>query len=98
MYKIKHWKIYNKSFLDVENEKATWFIDPPYQFGGQYYHSSSNNSHLNYNLISQWAKERIGDVIVCENSKADWLPFEPLINLKGQLHTTMEVIFYKKCE
>lgn len=95
LYKVKHWKIYNKSYEELENVEGTWFIDPPYQFGGQYYHSSANNSHIDYLKLSEWCLSRNGEIIVCENSKADWLPFEPLVELKGQLHTTLEVIYHK---
>ena len=30
---IRHWKIIHGSYEDLENVEATWFIDPPYQFG-----------------------------------------------------------------
>lgn len=92
-YKIKHWKIYNKSYVDIDNINATWFIDPPYQFGGQHYHSSASNKHINFNKLAIWCKSRNGEIIVCENSKATWLDFKPLAELKGQLHTTTEVIY-----
>ena len=36
---------------------------------------------------------RRGQVIVCENTKATWLPFQPLIQLSGQKHTTTEAIW-----
>ena len=99
LHKVKHWKIYNKSYEDLGNFEVTWFIDPPYQFGGEHYHSSSNSSHIDYKKLAEWCSNRLGQVIVCENSKADWLSFTPLATLKGQLHTTTEVIYlndYKK--
>jgi hypothetical protein len=92
-YKVKHWKIYNKSYNELSNIEATWFIDPPYKYGGQYYHSSANNKHINYVELADWCKNRKGAVIVCENDKADWLDFKPLSILKGQLHTTTEVVY-----
>lgn len=95
LHKVKHWKVYNESYDKIENIEATWFIDPPYQFGGQYYHSSASNKHINYEELSNWCLERNGQLIVCENSNADWLPFEPLAELKGQLHKTLEVIYNK---
>lgn len=96
LYKIKHWKIENKSFEDIPNEIATWFIDPPYQYGGQWYQSSVSNKHIDYEKLAKYCKERNGQVIVCENTKADWLPFEPLVELNGQLHKTTEAIYYKE--
>ena len=41
--KIKHWKIGNKDYRDLDNQKATWFIDPPYQVGGSYYKENKIN-------------------------------------------------------
>lgn len=94
LYKVKHWKILNEDYNNLENIEATWFIDPPYQFGGQYYHSSVSNNHMDYNELSEWCYSRNGEIIVCENDKADWLPFKPLVELNGQLHKTMEVMYH----
>lgn len=94
LHKIKHWKIYQKSYDELENIEGTWFIDPPYQNGGIYYHSSVSNSHIDFTKLKDWCLSRKGEIIVCENSKADWLPFTPLVELKGQLHKTMEVMYY----
>lgn len=99
LHKVKHWKIYNDTYKNIENIEATWFIDPPYEYGGIYYHSSASNKLINYEELAKWCLERKGEIIVCENSKANWLPFEPLAKLKGQLHNTLEVIYYKEtCE
>src|SRR3990167_10642526 len=35
LFKIRHWKIEFGSYNEIENQEATWFIDPPYQFGGE---------------------------------------------------------------
>ena len=93
LYKIKHWKITNLSFDEMDNEQATWFIDPPYQYGGQWYHSSVNNKKIDFEKLACYCRERSGQVIVCENSKADWLDFTPLVEMNGQLHKTTEVIW-----
>ena len=93
IYKIKHWKITNLSYDELDNVEATWYIDPPYQYGGEWYHSSVNNKKLDFESLSMYCKERLGQTIVCENSKADWLPFKPLVEMNGQLHKTMEVIW-----
>ena len=91
VYKIKHWIIKEGDFHDIENEEATWYIDPPYVNGGIYYRH--NNKYLDYTELSEWCKSRMGQVIVCENTKADWLPFQPLKQMKGSLHTTTEAIW-----
>jgi len=95
LYKVKHWKIFKDTFTNIENIEATWFIDPPYQFGGKYYHSSVSNKLIDYPELAKWCRSRKGEVIVCENSTADWLSFHPLAELNGQLHKTLEVIYYQ---
>ena len=90
---IRHWKIEHKSYSDVDNKLSSWFVDPPYQKGGEYYiHNTIDYSHL-----SDWCLNRHGQVIVCENGQADWLPFEPLHQHKGLVKTTKE-IYYHKCD
>lgn len=92
--KVKHWKVINSDYSSVHNYEATWFIDPPYQGnGGKYY--KHGNKNFNYNSLKNWTLERNGEVIVCENSEANWMDFKPLININGQRHKTKEVIFYK---
>lgn len=73
---IKHWQIINGSYEELENQPATWFIDPPYQTAGIHYRYGSE--HINYNELAGWCKSRLGQVIVCENQYAKWLPFERL--------------------
>ena len=91
LYKIKHWDIRCDTYESIENIEATWYIDPPYQFGGKYY----KYNKIDYCLLSKWCKERKGQVIVCENTKANWLNFSSLVKTKGQLHKTTEAIWYK---
>ncbi len=90
--KIRHWKIKQGSYDEIENEEATWFIDPPYMFGGEHYKKNSND--LNFTELAGWCKSRFGQVIVCENTKADWLPFKPMKRLQGVSNTfTTEAIW-----
>ncbi len=91
LYKIKHWQIISGSYKNIANQKATWFIDPPYQHGGYVY--KENNNDWNYSELAEWCKTRIGHTIVCENMKADWLPFVPLHKMKGSIHTTTEAVW-----
>ena len=87
--KIKHWEIKLGCYTELENETATWFIDPPYQFGGEHY--SVNG--IDYSELAEWCKTRKGQVIVCENTKANWLPFTALTEIQGQRVKTTEAVF-----
>ena len=93
-YKVRHWEIVNGDYSCIDNITATWYIDPPYQYGGQYYRM--NNSKIDYKLLGDWARSRAGQIIVCENTKADWMEFEPLVTMNGQLHKTTEGLWYKE--
>ena len=90
LYKIKHWTIKNESYETTQNIEATWFVDPPYEKAGKYY----TNWKVDYESLGTWCKERKGQTIVCENAGATWLPFEDLIDLKGQKHMRKEVMWY----
>ena len=91
LYKIKHWDIREGDYHDLKNEEATWFIDPPYQHGGKYYRHGTKN--IDFKELSEWSMSRKGQIIVCENTKADWMDFKPLKKMKGSLHTTTEAIW-----
>ncbi len=95
LYKIKHWTIINGDFTDAPNIEATWFIDPPYKGdAGMGYRFSSKL--INYENLALWAKNRKGEVIFCEGKNGDYLPFKPLIDLKGVAgKVNKEVIFYQ---
>jgi 16S rRNA G966 N2-methylase RsmD len=92
IHKIKHWTFIQGEYTVAPDIEATWFIDPPYQYGGEYYRYS--NKHIDFINLGKWSMNRNGQVIVCENDKADWLKFEQLKPLNGQLHKTNEVIYY----
>lgn len=81
LFKIKHWNFIHGSYESVENEAATWFIDPPYQIGGHKYKYSNKN--IDFFQLGNWCKGRTGQVIVCENMQADWLPFTAIKQHKG---------------
>lgn len=76
---IRHWDVREASYETLANEPGTWFIDPPYQVAGQHYRSNT----IDYGALSAWCQSRQGQVIVCENVGADWLPFEPFARIKG---------------
>lgn len=90
LFKIKHWNIVHGSYEELENIKATWFIDPPYQFGGSAY----KENKIDFIKLANWCKSREGQIIVCENTKADWLPFKPLKKIRSiSAQPTTEAFF-----
>lgn len=89
---IRHWEIKLGSYDELENVEATWFIDPPYMFGGEHYKESNKN--IDFAKLAEWCKNRNGQTIVCENMKADWLDFKPLTKIQGACQTnTTEAIW-----
>lgn len=91
LFKIKHWKIEQKEYQLVEDIKCTHFLDPPYQFGGEHYVKGSKDIH--FGKLAEFCKSRTGQVIVCENMKATWLPFVPLVKMNGMREVTTEGIW-----
>lgn len=89
LHKIKHWIIQLGDYQSIPNTPATWFIDPPYVNGGDSYRTKS----IDYYLLAEWCKLRQGQVIVCENTKANWLPFSPLCRLHGAQSVSTEAIW-----
>lgn len=86
---IRHWKCSCLDYRDLPDIEATWFIDPPYQYGGEHYKINK----IDYNELAEWCKSRRGQVIVCENTRADWLDFKPLQKITGQRKKTTEAVW-----
>lgn len=71
---IRHWWLIEGDYSEApEFAPATWFIDPPYQDKGRAYKYGSNL--LDFTQLATWCRSRSGQVIVCENVGATWLPF-----------------------
>jgi site-specific DNA-adenine methylase len=90
LYKVKHWKIFGTSYELCPNQEATWFVDPPYQKAGKYYFGFTQ---MNFEFLRGWCQERRGQVIVCENQGADWLPFRPMTIFWGSTKSQVEMIY-----
>jgi hypothetical protein len=89
---IRHWKVEQKSYEQIDNKPSTWFIDPPYQNAGKRY----KYNKINYNHLSQWVYDRNGQVIVCEQEGANWMNFKELKlcqNASNQKYK--EVVYYQ---
>lgn len=78
---IRHWKIIEGDFANAPDVAATWFVDPPYQVAGTHYKFTLSGA--DYERLSSWCMLRDGQVIVCENVGATWLPFEPWMDIKA---------------
>jgi len=91
IWKIKHWQFSWSSYEDIPDQEATWFVDPPYQYGGHCYRESNKN--LNFESLSKWCSSRSGQVIVCENTKADWMDFKPLVSQQCSTGRNYEAIW-----
>ncbi len=75
---IRHWRVTDGSYHVIPNKYATWFIDPPYQSAGRLYRCSS----VDFEGLADWARSRLGLVLVCENDGATWMPFKPFMTSK----------------
>ena len=87
---IRHWQVISGDWKESPDKKATWFIDPPYCKAGKFY----LKSQVDYGVLGDWARSRLGQVIVCEASGADWLPFIPVGRVPGQRRHSNEVAWF----
>lgn len=97
---IRHWKVSNVSYDSLENDLATWFVDPPYTQAGKHYRMKFDNPDM-FDDLAGWCKKREGQVIVCEADGADWLPFQPFKNVKSNPSSrgkriSKEVVWYSQ--
>lgn len=68
------------SYADAPDVEATWFIDPPYQVANRRGYKFGG-SGIDFGHLAEWARSRKGQVIVCEQEGADWLPFVSLAKI-----------------
>jgi hypothetical protein len=76
---IRHWQIIDGDYTAAPDIEATWFVDPPYSVAGSYY----IHRDVDYASLGAWCRVRSGQVIVCENEGATWLPFRPFMLAKA---------------
>ena len=93
---INHWHILEGDYSSAPEIDATWFIDPPY-IGGRgmgrcYRHGTTG---IDYTALGAWCQARNGQVLVCEASGAEWLPFRDfgLVKAGPARKTSSEVIW-----
>ena len=87
--KVRHWNLIEGDYTDAPNCKATWFVDPPYQLQGKHYKFKK----VDYGELAAWCYGRSGQVIVCEQLGADWMPFKHLAIQRGSRKTTTDVMY-----
>lgn len=92
LFKIKNWDIRLNDYTELENIKATWFIDPPYQKGGYAY----THNKIDYVFLKNWCLSREGQIIVCGNNNDKWLDFKPLKKLINQKKKITIEGFYER--
>lgn len=97
--RIRHWRIIEGDYSLAPDVEATWFVDPPYQVEGESYACPS--SAIDFRALGKWCRARRGQIMVCENEGATWLPFEPFRFLpttawKRQNGGSVEVLWHKQ--
>ncbi len=82
LHAIKHWRVYQGDYTDTSSfvkGDATWFIDPPYQLDRHAtVYAPHTSKMLDFESLGDWCRSLPGQVIVCEQKGADWLPFRTL--------------------
>lgn len=78
---IRHWTVIEGDYSEAPDVMATYFVDAPYEGAGKYYRHSA--SALNFEALGTWCASRNGQVMVCENEGATWLPFVPFAEIKA---------------
>lgn len=79
--RVKHSRVINGDYTKAPNIRATYFVDATYFSTGQGYQHGSRG--IDFWRLAQWCMARQGQVIVCENSDANWLPFKLLGFVNG---------------
>lgn len=88
---VKGWRIWQGQYFQAPPVRATWFVDPPYGEKGRHYRFST--TCVDYDYLARWSRRQRGQVIVCENVGATWLPFTPLGSFKS-LHGRSDEAVY----
>jgi hypothetical protein len=74
---ISHWRFTQGDYQAIPNQRATWFVDPPYSntAGSEYRCKLKPEDFI---TLQKWTKTRLGQTITCENAGATWDDFVPL--------------------
>lgn len=90
---ISRWTIDKCSWESIPIIDAHYHVDPPYsgQPGRRYPHDA-----VDFAALSEWCRSLPGAVDVCENQGADWLPFEPLCDVRSMKGGTSKEVVWRK--
>jgi len=98
-------KFIHGHYIDIDNQMATWFIDPPYQIvtksgsvyqNGNGYSKTCNSTSIDFTKLSEYCLSRNGQIIVCEKEGANWLPFQEFRKNKTSLNKKYNEVVYLK--
>ena len=87
--KVRGWRFLHADYRKAPYLPATYLLDPPYQRLTNCYGGTGFKS-LNFFRLAIFAMTLPGEVIVCENANADWLPFQSFANRKSSLFVRAE--------
>jgi site-specific DNA-adenine methylase len=89
---IDHWTVECREYSRIPDQRATWFVDAPYdcQQGEHYTHGRRD---IEFAHLARWCRTRSGQVIVCEGEQADWMDFRPFRITHGQRGHSQEMIW-----
>jgi hypothetical protein len=96
--RIRHWTVIEGDYREAPEIEATWHVDPPYQVAGKHY--PYRLAPEDYATLGDWCRTLRGQVMVCEQEGARWLPFVPMAEIraapgkqKGGRTTSREVVW-----
>ncbi len=84
--RIRHWRIIEGDYTLAPNVTATWFVDSPYHVAGARASKADRGrvrypngaDDIDFMQLADWCRSRKGQIIVCEQPGASWLPFRSL--------------------
>lgn len=80
--RVSHWSVELQSWDEIECLEASWFVDPPYENKGCHY----RHNQVDFERLAEWCQALPGQVMVCENEGAEWLPFTELAVINSSNH------------
>jgi site-specific DNA-adenine methylase len=79
--RIRHWQVIEGDYREAPEIEATWHVDPPYQITGYKY--PYRPAAEDYAALGDWCRTLRGQVMVCEQEGARWLPFVPMAEINA---------------